>query len=167
MKVKCKLIIGLGNPAEEYAKTYHNVGLLAVDYLAENAPIPKAIKSDVFMNQSGDFAKRALKKYKVKPEELLVIHDDNDIELGKYKISFARNSAGHRGVQSIIDSLGTKDFWRLRIGIRANPLLKKPNQRKSASRLKAGDLVLKKISKSDREVLYEVFKNIREQMQVL
>jgi len=94
--------------------------------------------------------KKALKKYKVKPEELLVIHDDADIELGQYKISFSRNSAGHHGVDSIIKSLGTKNFWRLRIGIG------KPRRKK------AEDIVLKKISRVDWEILAKVFDDIAE-----
>jgi len=90
------------------------------------------------MNQSGRFVKNTLKALKYKPEELLIVHDDSDIELGKYKISFGRGAAGHKGVQSIIDELkafakggsppkadaplehatGGKNFWRIRIGIR-------------------------------------------------
>lgn len=148
MKVKCKLIIGLGNPGREYAKTYHNVGFLAVDYLGQNPLVSKMLKSDVFMNDSGNFVKKALKKYKVRPEESMIIHDDSDIELGKYKVSFARNSAGHHGIDSIIKSLGTNDFWRLRIGIGKK------------AKVKAKKLVLKKISKADWEILLKVFEEI-------
>ncbi|MEK7114725.1 MAG: aminoacyl-tRNA hydrolase, partial [Patescibacteria group bacterium] len=119
MEVKPRLIIGLGNPGKEYEKTYHNAGFLFVDYLI-NSQLPitnyKLLKTDVYMNQSGNFVKKTLKKYKIKPEEILIVHDDSDIELGKYKISFGRGSAGHNGVQSIIDALKTKNFWRLRIG---------------------------------------------------
>ena len=106
------------------------------------------LKSDVYMNQSGNFVKAALKKYKIKPEETLIVHDDSDIELGKYKISFGRGSAGHRGIQSIIDSLKTKNFRRLRIGIR-----KKTGE-------KAEKFVLKKISKNDLKVFKKVFQNV-------
>lgn len=101
------------------------------------------------MNQSGNFVKAALKKYKIKPEEILIAHDDSDIELGKYKISFGRGSAGHNGVQSIIDALKTKNFWRLRIGIGCE-----------LTRTKAIDLVLKKINKKDFEILSQEFKKI-------
>jgi len=184
MEIKPRLIIGLGNPDAKYKDTYHNVGFLAIDYLAKNPPISnfpafakpacrtgrasaarqfpisKLIKSDVFMNQSGDFVKYAVKKYKIKPEELMIVHDDSDIELGKYKISFARNSAGHRGAQSIIDSLGTKNFWRLRIGIK-----RETRDKRQETRIKAGDLVLKKISKDNLEILLAVFENLYKQMQ--
>jgi len=160
---KVKLVIGLGNPGKEYEKTYHNVGFLAINYLTKNPlisnfqfPISKLLKSDVFMNQSGNFVKAALKKYKIKPEELLIIHDDSDIELGKYKLCFGRGSAGHKGVQSIIDALNTKNFWRLRIGIRRELT---QNKRKVA-RTKASELVLKKITKRDLEILEKVFEEI-------
>ena len=173
--MKVKLIIGLGNPGKEYEKTYHNVGFLAIDYLTKNHPISlhtrdlpdgdKLIKSEVFMNQSGGFTKKALKKYKIKPEKLIIIHDDSDIELGKYKVSFGRGSAGHRGIDSIIKSLGTKNFWRLRIGIRRRNTQKDTQnyaekQRRVISQRKASEIVLKKISKHDLEILEKVFEKI-------
>ncbi len=121
------------------------------------------VKPKTFMNESGVAAKAALKYFKFETEEILIVHDDSDIEIGKYKISFNRGAAGHRGVESIIKSLKTKRFWRLRIGIRpitrisADPLRSREseasqnadkrryirensrvNPRKSASREKAG-----------------------------
>ncbi len=141
-----KLIIGLGNPGEDYQNTNHNIGLMAVDFMG------KGMKSEVYMNKSGEFVRQEIKKAKVKPENLLVIHDDSDIELGKYKLSFGRSSAGHRGVQNIIDQLRTDKFWRLRIGIR--PATEK-------ARTKAEDLVLKKISSASKKKLELVFKAIK------
>ena len=152
-----KLIIGLGNPGKEYEKTYHNAGFLTIDFFAENPQISnfhppvgglisKPLKTDVFMNQSGSFVEKISKKQRLKPEEILICHDDSDIELGKYKISFGRGSAGHNGVKSIIKSLKTKNFWRLRIGIR--PL---------KSKQKSEKIVLKKISKKDFKILENVF----------
>jgi PTH1 family peptidyl-tRNA hydrolase len=160
-----KLIIGLGNPGKEYEKTYHNVGFLAIDFLAKNPLSARLLKSNSYMNQSGSFVAKASKKYGIKPEEILIIHDDSDIELGKYKVSFARGSAGHRGVQSIIDALATKNFWRLRIGIRPPKknisVNQRTHQRQSAiSRRKASEIVLKKISKKDLETLEKVFQTI-------
>ena len=101
------------------------------------------------MNKSGEFVKELIKKSKVKSENLLIVHDDSDIELGFYKLSFGRNSAGHRGVQNIISQLKTKNFWRLRIGIR-------PAREKA--RAKADELVLKNISPVSKKKLEEVFK---------
>jgi len=113
------------------------------------------MKSDVFVNQSGDFVKKNTQKSRIKPEELLIVHDDADIEIGKYKISFGRNAAGHKGAEDIIKKLKTKNFWRLRIGIR------RPTANKD--RDKAGAFVLKKIRPADRLILKEVFERVRKE----
>lgn len=160
MEVKFHLVIGLGNPGSQYALTYHNVGFLAIDYLNKcQAPSIKcqALKSNVYMNESGKFVAKILKKNRVKPEKILIIHDDSDIELGKYKFSFERGSAGHKGVASIIKFLKTKNFWRLRIGIRPKTSRKKADLPAEARRAKAGDFVLKKINKKDLAVFRKVF----------
>ncbi len=75
------------------------------------------MKPQTFMNKSGSSVRALADYYKISPEEILVIHDDADFDLGKVKIDKNRSSAGHKGVQSIIDHLSTKDFWRLRFGI--------------------------------------------------
>jgi len=146
MKIKPRLIIGLGNPGKKYEKTYHNVGFLAIDFLTKNSPIPKPLKSNVYMNLSGNFVRLALKKYKAKPEELLVVHDDSDIALGDYKISFNRGAAGHKGIESIIKHLGTKKFYRLRIGVQPQEF-----------RIRAEKIVLKKIKPQELKILNKVF----------
>ena len=165
---KVKLVVGLGNPGQDYKDTYHNAGFSFVDYLEKNRQIFnfqfsifKILKSDTYMNESGRFVKRAMKKFGAKPEELLVAHDDSDIEIGSYKFSYGRNSAGHKGVESIIGKLGTKNFWRLRIGIR--PISRMGHtatglvSRNKPRRVKASEFVLKKISKSDSATLDKVF----------
>jgi len=154
-----KLIIGLGNPSEKYQNTYHSVGLLFINYLKEKLPKPNfyILASNTFMNLSGDFVKSALKKYNLKPDQILIVHDDADIEIGKYKLSFAKNSAGHKGVDSVIKSLKTKNFWRLRIGIR--PLIQ-INYLKTKKREKAETFVLKKISAKDKKTLMALFEKI-------
>ncbi len=147
-----KIIIGLGNPGKEYEKTYHNAGFLAIDFLNKHQVSGvryKVLKSSVFMNESGKFVAKIIKKTGIKLTELMIIHDDSDIEIGKYKISFSRGSAGHNGVESIIKSLKTKNFWRLRIGIRP-----------PKSKQKAEKFVLKKINKKNLEVLKKVFNEI-------
>jgi len=160
------LIIGLGNPGKKYEKTYHNAGFLFIDYLTGKNPADDLIllKPTTFMNESGKSVKEALKRFSVKPEEILVVHDDSDIELGKYKISFGRNSAGHRGVESIIKSIGTKNFRRLRIGIGKISNIKKDPpgilRKQKLKRMKAGELVLKKINKKDWGILEKVFQII-------
>jgi len=143
---RIKLIIGLGNPGKEYQNTYHNVGFLAVDYLAKNPP---NYKSDAYMNQSGPWVLKEIKKNGIKPEELLIVHDDSDIKIGNYKFSFGRGAAGHKGIESVIKALRTKNFWRLRIGIR--PI----------GRTKAAAFVLKKIKPADKRNLETVFRKIQ------
>lgn len=101
------------------------------------------IKSLVFMNESGLAIKQAAEHFNVEPKKILVIHDDSDLYVGKFKLSFNRGSAGHKGAESVIKSLGTKAFWRLRIGIRP----------RAAQRKKAGDFVLKKINSAQRKIL--------------
>lgn len=139
-----KLIIGLGNPGKEFAYTRHNVGFIVIDRLVSefkitssankkfNAEIAELKNSDgtiffvkpqTFMNNSGEAVRTLLDFYKLSPTDIIVIHDEKDISLGEYKIQKDRSSAGHNGVQSIIDLLGTKNFTRVRIGI--GPLDKK------------------------------------------
>jgi len=156
---KIKVMIGLGNPDSKYQRTYHNAGYLFIDYLVSRdlAKPDKLLKSDFFMNESGASVKKIMKKHGLKPEELLVAHDDSDIEIGRYKISFGRGSAGHKGVESIIKNLKTKKFWRLRIG--ARPMADLPAEFTSRRR-KAGEFVLKKISTEDKKTLEKVFGQI-------
>ena len=161
-----KILIGLGNPGEEYENTYHNVGQLALLALAratgkaatwkkhKNLFEYAEINDEVFarplayMNESGKAAQEMLKKFKAKPENLIVLQDDSDITIGDYKISYARSSAGHKGVQSIIDTLKTNAFSRIRIGIR--PAREKLRQ-------KAGEFALKQITKNNMALFEKVF----------
>ena len=135
-----KAIVGLGNIGKEYEKTRHNVGFMTVDeivtsYEFENfkleekfeAEISKGeikgekiifIKPQTFMNSSGRAVQKIMNFYKIEIENLLVIHDDLDIALGEIRTGFGKSSAGHKGVQSIIDFLNSKDFNRIRIGIK-------------------------------------------------
>ncbi len=164
-KPMAKLIIGLGNPGGEYENTYHNVGLLALKKIAGDAPFKShkglfryatageavLIEPLVFMNESGRAAKEALKKFKTSPGDLIVIHDESDVMIGKYKLSSGRNSAGHRGVQSIMDALHSKEFLRARIGIR-------PAQ--EAKLKKASEFVLAAIKPKDKKALEAVFAEV-------
>ncbi|MBI3589454.1 MAG: aminoacyl-tRNA hydrolase [Candidatus Liptonbacteria bacterium] len=171
-----KLIIGLGNPGEEYQDTYHNVGHAAVDYLSKELksarfktlPSKKStyskasnlifVKTATFMNQSGPAVKETLKIFKVSLPEVLVIHDDSDLAIGSSKLSHHRGAAGHKGVQSIFDSLKTKEVWRLRIGIRPpEPKSTLSLSASSLSRIKAGKFVLSKIKADDKKRIYSLF----------
>jgi len=131
-----KLIIGLGNPGAKYEKTRHNVGFMIVDELQKSdagfsnwkedkknkSLISKSsklilAKPQTFMNNSGQAVQSLMSYYNIDLENILVIHDDVDILLGKIKIQKGRSAAGHKGVQSIIDQINSKDFTRLRIGV--------------------------------------------------
>lgn len=159
MPRQIKLIIGLGNPDRKYENTYHNVGFLFVEYLTKNpimtirqlADKIQMTKSKEYMNNSGRFVMKELKKVGAKPEELLIAHDDSDLALGAYKLQFGRGAAGHHGVESIQAAIKTKKFWRLRIGIRP----KSENIRQKAEKF-----VLKKISVADKKIIEKVFEEI-------
>ncbi len=145
------LAIGLGNNNPQYEHTYHNVGFLMIDWLnAKPEKLPIGLyRTSGFMNESGASVKKILRESGSAPEELLVIHDDSDIELGQYKLSFDRGAAGYEGAQNVIDQIGTKRFYRLRLGIRPH---EKPGERK-----KADEFVLKNISKTNLKILDYVF----------
>jgi len=135
-----KLIVGLGNPGKEYERTRHNVGFMAVDklagilnleyrkqkkYNAECAEIgsgsDKAViaKPMTFMNNSGQSVSLIARYYKIKPDDIMVISDDINLELGKVRMRKGGEDGGHKGLRSIIEYIG-KDFWRIRIGIGCN-----------------------------------------------
>lgn len=121
------LIVGLGNPGKKYKNNRHNVGYMFTDYILEsqkskvkgqnyNSKV-KIIKTDCFMNVSGVFVKKFIEKCKMKNENLIVVHDDLDIPLGKFHIQFGVGPQLHNGLESVENHLKTKDFWRIRIGV--------------------------------------------------
>lgn len=130
-----KLVVGLGNPGAKYVKNRHNVGFMVIDeILKQYAASPHAskklqsilylldkkrvlVKPQTFMNLSGRTVNRVVNFYKIKPEGLLVVHDDVDLEFGEVKHQFCRGAAGHKGVESVIEALGSDQFGRVRIGI--------------------------------------------------
>ncbi|OGF26233.1 aminoacyl-tRNA hydrolase [Candidatus Falkowbacteria bacterium RIFOXYB2_FULL_47_14] len=163
-----KLIIGLGNPGEEYRKTRHNAGFIALDAFAKkeglswtinkkfNAATAETsgvllVKPLTYMNNSGQSAQAVMAYYKLLPktlgllrrtdadlsELLTVIHDDLDIPLGEYRISVDSRSAGHRGVESIIGHLKTKNFKRIRIGIKGGKPVEMPTEKYVLGRFNA------------------------------
>jgi PTH1 family peptidyl-tRNA hydrolase len=184
--LKIKAILGLGNPAQEYQDTYHNVGANLIDFLASDLTFKKPfqkhfeyaqlflsnirinplnqhesasglilIRPLVFMNQSGRVVRETVSYFKLKPEEIAVAHDDSDMTLGNYKISFDQRSAGHKGVQSVVDILKTQKFWRIKIGIR-------PPQEKV--RKKSEEFVLKKINQYSKKIIGELFERIYQEI---
>jgi PTH1 family peptidyl-tRNA hydrolase len=130
------LVVGLGNPGREYERTRHNVGWLVVDELARRldgrwrekfsgrlAEVRldglrlALLKPETFMNDSGRSVAAAARFFKVEPESLLVVHDDVDLEAGRLQARAGGGLAGHNGLRSLAQALGTQDFLRLRIGV--------------------------------------------------
>ena len=122
-----KLIVGLGNPGESYKNTRHNAGYMFIDEIfRKKISNLKILKSDEFMNDSGKFVVKKIKELKLTPDDLYIVHDDLDIPFGKYKIQFGRGPKDHNGILDIEDKLGSKDFWRVRIGVDNRPLDNRP-----------------------------------------
>ncbi len=164
------IIVGLGNPGEKFRNTRHNVGFMAVDLFAEknnfpefklqkkfNALVSEGIIADqkvilakpqTFMNNSGKAVREILKN---NPDfNLIVVHDDIDLPIGKMKLVKERGSAGHKGVESIIKNIGNKGLIRFRIGI-------KPKQTHGPvhGSKKAKDIVLKKFTADEQKIINE------------
>ena len=151
------IIIGLGNPGEKFKNTRHNVGFMAIDRFAEENNFPEfnlqkkynaevsenenilLAKPQTFMNDSGKAVKKILSKETV--ENLIVVHDDIDLPVGKIKIIKDRGSAGHKGVESIIQNIGNDNLIRIRIGIAGQ------------KDTEAKKVVLKNFSKEEQEVI--------------
>ncbi len=130
-------IVGLGNPGEKYKNTRHNIGWTVLDYFIENEGLPGLVDSakyagsmstgvvngqevtilypNTFMNKSGSAVRKLVPKEEA--EKLVVVYDDVDLPVGDIKVSVGRGAGGHNGVASIIESLGSKDFVRVRVGI--------------------------------------------------
>lgn len=169
MSKQWMMIAGLGNPGAPYRETYHNVGRLLLEELVarqsarvdsparesahpfgETRTIGETIylTPSAYMNESGPAIASALAYWQIPPERLTILHDDVDIPLGSYRIAFGRGSAGHKGVASAIQALGSTEFRRVRIGIGAVP------------REKALEIVLRPITPTDRAELARVFDEI-------
>lgn len=132
-----KWIVGLGNPGTQYAKTRHNVGFMALDELAAQNGISfnqskcksvigegviggvktVLIKPMTFMNLSGEAVRAYMDYYKVKLEDMIVVYDDLDTEIGKIRLRYQGSAGGHNGIKSIIQHVGTQSFNRVRMGI--------------------------------------------------
>jgi len=165
------VIVGLGNPGKKFEKTRHNIGFRVIEEFQKKnnfsdfklskknfAEISEGIfnnkkiilaKPQTFMNNSGQSVKKLIENWKLKIENLFVIHDDIDLPLGKIKIVKNRGSAGHKGVQSIIDHLKAKNFVRFRLGI-------KPHTDITLYRLEK--FVLEKFEKEEEKIVKEVIK---------
>lgn len=154
---KIRIIVGLGNEGEEYVRTYHNVGAYISDHLKNNEILPRSRFFELtgYMNSIGGPVRNFATQKNVLPIEMLVIHDETDLPVGEYKLSFGGGSAGHKGVQSLIDNLGTSDFWRLRMGVR-DP--------REQVRRKAEEFVLHEWSAAEETIFTEVGERARKEL---
>ena len=132
-----KLIIGLGNPGQGYSRSRHNIGFMCLKHFAHEHAISFDKKQadartgrgtmegidvvlarpQTYMNLSGQSVNRLMHKFKLKPSDIIVIHDDMDLPLGKVRIRAGGSSGGHKGIDSIIRDIGTRDFVRIKVGI--------------------------------------------------
>ena len=170
-----KIIIALGNPGQQYANTRHNAGFIIADELQKSlvfSEFEKNSKFDAlvceknlggekiilakpqsFMNNSGQVVRKMLDFFKSPKENLVVLHDDLDIELGSFKVSLDSSAAGHNGVQSIIDNLGSQQFKRIRLGIEGSE--------KKKDRIIPGEVfVLQDFSKEELEIIKKLAEKI-------
>jgi len=131
------LIVGLGNPGEEYENTPHNLGFMVIDRLAESHSVRVSRKENTsfvglgetggkqvalakpqtYMNLSGPAVRGLLERYELKPDRLIVVYDELDLPWSSLRIRMKGSAAGHKGVKSLIGSLGTNEFTRVRLGI--------------------------------------------------
>ena len=136
-----EVVVGLGNPGAEYRDTRHNIGHRVLDHLAQTLRRPwvregqavvarggqwrgepiELVKPIAFMNLSGPAVAAALRRATAGPSELIVVYDDIDLPLGTVRVRMKGGSGGHNGVRSIIESLGTEDFRRVKLGIGRPP----------------------------------------------
>ena len=173
-------IIGLGNPGKEYEGTRHNMGRDTASYFAKKhefndfelnkksnalvneGKIGKAkilvALPETFMNKSGNAAAK-LVRTKKENKDLIVIHDDLDMEVGRMKISYAKNSGGHKGVESVMRALKTKNFVRIRIGIQPK---KKPTNEKQLI-----NFIVGKFSPTEQPIIKKIQKRVAEALKVI
>ena len=163
-----KLVVGLGNPGEEYEKTRHNVGFMFLDFILNDSKFTLNkknmameyetmirgekvlfIKPMTFMNDSGQAVIKYANYYKIDSDNIIVIQDDLDMDLGKYKLLYNRGDGGHNGIKSIVSCLGTRKFLRLKIGI-------------SKANIDTKDYVLGKFSKSELKIIDETFNGLKD-----
>ncbi len=165
------IIAGLGNPGKKYEGTRHNIGFEAVNLFAKesgfsefklskklNSLISKKnnillLKPQTFMNKSGEAVREAADYYDTSYSEIIIIHDDIDLKTGRIKISKGKGSAGHKGIESIISHLKTKNFTRIRIGI--SPEKKPENTEK---------FVLQKFNKEEKEILEKSLNEVSQEI---
>lgn len=187
-----KIIVGLGNPGVEYQGTRHNAGFMVLNKLALEKEIAPAgsrlefkiekkfnaeiaetrangekvilVKPQTFMNLSGESISLIMQYYKVGIESLIVVSDDVDLPLGYVRVRHQGSSGGHKGLQNIIDILGSNDFTRVRIGVSGdgNPYDEKSDA--VGSKIETKDFVLSKFSDREKKLIDKVSNQIAEHL---
>lgn len=181
------VIAGLGNPGRKYKNTRHNIGFMVVDELAkryglefikkENYWISKGkienkdiviIKPTTYMNLSGIAVKKVVNENVLNalPESLIIVHDDIDLSLGRIKIKKNGSSGGHKGVQSTIDHLGTKNFIRVKVGIGKAPNQDVVDYVLSAFKKEEKSIIKEKISKTVDSIVAIISEGIQKAMNI-
>jgi PTH1 family peptidyl-tRNA hydrolase len=165
-----KLIVGLGNPGKQYAKTRHNVGFMVIDSLLNKLGNPKLkekfnglfyecdisgdkvilLKPQSYINLSGEVINRFVNYYNIKVDDIIIINDDMDLDLGRYKLKPSGSSAGHNGLKSVEQNLKTDEYKRLKIGI------------SNDKTIDAKDYVLGKFRKEELDTINEVIEKSAE-----
>ena len=164
-----KLIVGLGNPGREYDNTRHNIGFMLLDYIFGedkfnlnkkmnameyitniNGEKVVIIKPMTYMNLSGDAVSKYVNFYKLENSDVIVIQDDLDMELGRFKLMSNRGDGGHNGIKDIILKLGGRDFLRVKIGIGKSSLIDTKNY------------VLGKFNGDNKEIINMLFFKLRD-----
>ncbi len=166
------VIVGLGNPGQRYERTRHNIGYDVVDYLDKKSMggrgikrmlhsslcdkcvldgyIVYIVKPQTFMNNSGMCVKDVMSYYRMKPEQLIVVHDDTKVELGSFKVKNCGSAIGHNGVKSIIQHLHTDEFVRIRVGVGEKP-----------AEWDMSRYVLSRLTDSEYKLIKDKFDNIK------
>jgi PTH1 family peptidyl-tRNA hydrolase len=174
-----KLIVGLGNPGRKYANNRHNIGFMCLRHFAKAQGIrfdkkqgqarigtgevagDKVIlaRPQTYMNQSGQSVSRLVKKFNIDPNDLFIIHDDLDLPPGKIRIRRGGSSGGHKGIDSIIADLDSRDFIRLRIGIGRPAIIEDDTQTAEAEII---DYVLSDFTPEEKRVISRVIPGVSE-----
>jgi PTH1 family peptidyl-tRNA hydrolase len=178
-----KLIVGLGNPGSAYSDNRHNVGFMSVSNFAKshamrfdrrrgNARVAEGevagtaivlARPQTYMNASGQAVNALLRKLKATPADLIVVHDDLDLPLGRIRVRGGGSSGGHKGVQSIIGDIGTADFARVRVGI-GRPAGAADGDRRREDVI---DYVLSGFTPAERLVLHQTVGRVGEVLEYL
>lgn len=186
-----KIIIGLGNPGDKYRGTRHNIGFETLDFLLKKYEsvdesvwdedkktksltkklsikkiIALLVKPLTYMNNSGIATALLISYYKVKPEDIVVIHDELDLPLGKIQIRFGGGTAGHNGLESIIRSIGTDKFLRIRMGV-GKPIRVDGTKFDLKSDRAIEDYVLQAFSENEYHTVRTMIKHVQKNLELL